>query len=176
MPGRTPNHSTIAVILVSELSRGLEAGACRVFNSDLKVHIQATGLYTYPDASSVCGKLELQDQDVLLNPVLLAEILSDSTRNYDRGDKFLDYRSIASFRDHLIIEQRSILIEQYCLVDGRWTMATFKDPEHEIKLQSVPASFSVGRVYRNIASRQKLDRLRYAFAGLSKLNIQLMPN
>jgi Uma2 family endonuclease len=152
MPGGTPNHSSICVNLVSELRSCCKNTGCTVFNGDLKVFVPASALYTYPDASIVCGALELKGSDVLLNPVLLAEVLSDSTRGYDQGDKFHDYRSIQSFREYLLIEQTKVSIQHWFLREGLWTLlAEYKALTDEIELHfTAGVRLSVAGVYDGI--------------------------
>ncbi|MBK6528132.1 MAG: Uma2 family endonuclease [Deltaproteobacteria bacterium] len=80
-------------------------GGCRVYSSDAKVRILATGLATYPDASVVCGALQVDPADALamVNPAMLVEVLSDGTERYDRGEKFEHYRRIESLRDYVMV-------------------------------------------------------------------------
>jgi len=99
MAGATLRHSRIATNLVIELGAALKGGRCQVFNSDLRVYIPATGLYTYPDASVVCGDPVVFQTDNLENPVVIAEVLSKSTQHHDRTTKFLDYQSIPSLKE-----------------------------------------------------------------------------
>ncbi|HEY7392350.1 MAG TPA: Uma2 family endonuclease, partial [Bryobacteraceae bacterium] len=90
MSGGTGPHSRLAVRISSDLERQTRDRNCSVFNSDLRVQVSATGLYTYPDISALCGEPRYLDQvrDVLLNPSLIAEVLSPSTEAYNRGRKF----------------------------------------------------------------------------------------
>ena len=94
MAGGSPNQSLLANRIGALLDRQMPAG-CRTFNSDLRVKVASAGLYTYPDCSVVCGELELfgDQQDVVLNPLLIVEVLSPSTEGYDRGKKFELYRA-----------------------------------------------------------------------------------
>ena len=100
MAGGSPTHSLIAGNLIRALGNRLQGGGCLTFNSDLRVKIEDSGLYTYPDVSVVCGELRFADaeEDTLVNPTLLAEVLSDTTEAYDRGEKFGHYRRIASLQ------------------------------------------------------------------------------
>src|SRR6185503_12925135 len=88
MAGGTPEHSALAKAVAVRLSVALDGKPCRVFGSDLRVRVEATDLSTYPDVTVVCGKLERSalDQNAVVNPVLLVEILSDTTEAYDRGE------------------------------------------------------------------------------------------
>lgn len=89
MTGGTPQHSALAARITAILSRELVGRPCRVFSSDLRVRIEATDLATYPDVSVVCNGLETAADDdlAIVNPILLVEVLSDSTEAYDRGQE-----------------------------------------------------------------------------------------
>ena len=104
MGGGSANHSLIAANFVGEARNSLKGRPCAVFNSDLRVQVQSTGLYTYPDATIVCGELLFDDdhRDTLLNPTLIVEVLSDSTEKYDRGKKSNHYRQIASLKELIL--------------------------------------------------------------------------
>src|SRR6266704_1159431 len=89
MAGGTPEHGGICAKLIALLSNALTGRACRVFTSDVRVRVRATGLDTYPDASVMCGRPErdVEDGNALTNPLVLVEVTSPSTEAYDRGDR-----------------------------------------------------------------------------------------
>lgn len=106
MAGGSPRHSLIKVNIGSEIRERLKRSSCTAYDSDLRILVSATGLYTYPDVSVICGPLEFQDQrqDTVLNPRLIVEVLSDSTEAYDRGKKFSHYpRRICPPTLHLML-------------------------------------------------------------------------
>src|SRR2546423_4510369 len=107
MAGGTRAHSLIATNLARELSNQLKAGDCIVYNTDLRIKVEPTGLITYPDLSVVCGEQRFldQQQDTLLNPVLIVEVLSNASEAYDRGKKFEHYREITTLREYLLVSQ-----------------------------------------------------------------------
>ena len=127
MAGGSPEHSRIAVNLTSALDAALDSGDCQVFNSDLKVGVKSSvfnqprkiqveeDFVTYPDLSIVCGPLEFYKDDryTLANPAILFEVLSPSTRNYDRSVKLDHYRNIASLLAYIMIDSERIWVEQY---------------------------------------------------------------
>lgn len=124
MSGGSLNHSLLATRIAVLLDRQMPPG-CRVFNSDLRIKVAAAGLYTYADCGVFCGKPEFagDHRDVILNPLLIVEVLSPSTEGYDRGKKFELYRTIASFREYLIVHQDSRHVEHYSRQDdGSWLM------------------------------------------------------
>jgi len=97
------------------IGRQLKKRPCRVYPSDLRLKVQATGLFTYPDVTVVCGEpqFEYDRGDVLTNPVLIIEVLSDSTEAYDRGAKFEMYRTIPSLQHYVLIAQDRISVESF---------------------------------------------------------------
>ena len=116
MSGGSAIHARLSASIIAMLHRQMPAGCC-VYSSDLRITIPATRTYTYPDCSVVCGDSQLLDDDNLLNPVLIAEVLSPSTEGYDRGKKFELYRTIESFREYLIVHQDRHHVEHYSKQD-----------------------------------------------------------
>lgn len=105
MSGGTPEHAELAARCITLLSQLLRGRPCRVYSSDLRVRISATGLATYPDISVVCGPLvrDAKDANTVLNPILLVEILSESTAAYDRGEKFSHYKQIDTLQEYMLV-------------------------------------------------------------------------
>ncbi len=125
MAGASFAHNRIVANLLAGLRDALIDGACVALPSDMKVHVPSREGFVYPDASIVCGSPEFFDgtNDVLTNPSAVFEVLSDSTEAFDRGAKFVGYRSIASLRECLLISQHERRIEQYTrLDDGNWVL------------------------------------------------------
>jgi Uma2 family endonuclease len=107
MSGASREHNLIVTNLARELSLQSRGKPCEVYPNDMRVHIPATGLFTYPDVIVVCGKPLLKEDgylDTLLNPTLIVEVLSPSTASYDRGQTFEHYRSLDSFQEYLLVE------------------------------------------------------------------------
>jgi len=105
MSGGTRPHSVIACNLIRAIGNQLRGSPCVVYNSDMRVKVQAAGLYTYLDVSVACGQSEVEDEhdDVLLNPTVIVEVLSESPEAYDRGKKFEFYRQLSSVREYLFV-------------------------------------------------------------------------
>src|SRR5262245_46847116 len=103
MAGASREHNLIAGNLHGELRSQLKGRPCETYVSDMRVFIDRTGLYTYPDIVAVCGEARFQDDgvDTLLNPTVIVEVLSDSTERYDRGRKFGHYRQLPSLREYV---------------------------------------------------------------------------
>jgi Uma2 family endonuclease len=151
MAGGTPEHAALAASVSRELGNALQSRPCRVFSSDLRVKIKATGLSTYPDISVVCGQLELdaEDRNAVLNPLLLVEVLSESSEGYDRGEKFAHYRRIPSLREYVMVSQQNQRIEVYRRSpEGLWILHE-AGPGENIELASLGCSLSVDEIYKN---------------------------
>ena len=119
----------------------------------MKVLIRPADAGTYPDLVAFCGEPELLDgrRDVLLNPSLIVEVLSDSTEAYDRGDKFALYRQIPSLREYLLVSQGRVLAELYARDDqGRWTLTDYRSLTDRIPLASLDSTLSLAEVYDKV--------------------------
>lgn len=151
MAGGTPHHAGLAASVMGALVQALQDRPCRAFTSDLRVKILATGLSTYPDVSVVCSKLEIAPDDprAAVNPVVLVEVLSDSSEAYDRGEKFAHYRRIPSLREYVIVSQREPRIEVHRRNEaGRWELYEAGAGE-TIELASIECRLSVDEIYRD---------------------------
>src|SRR5205807_2412275 len=115
MAGARRNHNLIVSNIIADLQQQLRDGPCEVYPGDMRVKVARTGLYTYPDVVVVCGEPRFLDDedDTLLNPTLLVEVLSDSTANYVRTLKSRLYRKLPSLRQYVIVDQNEPLIEVY---------------------------------------------------------------
>jgi Uma2 family endonuclease len=151
MGGGSANHSLIAANFIREAGNALKDKPCAVFNSDLRV--QSTGLYTYPDATIVCGELEFDDdhRDTLLNPTVIVEVLSDSTERYDRGKKSSHYRQIASLKELILIAQDRPHVERFTRqASGDWLFHEQKEITAEFELKSLGISVAMSELYRGV--------------------------
>lgn len=151
MAGGTPNHAALAAAVIGGLATALRGKPCRVFTSDLRIRIVATGLSTYPDVSVVCGTAETaaEDKDAITNPVVLVEVLSDSTEAYDRGAKASHYRRIPSLREYVLVSQSEPLIEVHRRgAAGSWEMREARAGELA-ELASLGVYLDVSAVYEN---------------------------
>ena len=108
MSGASPQHVLIVTNVVSELRWQLKKRPCTVYSTDLRLKVSLTGLYAYPNVIVVCGKPEFENdhEDTLLNPTLIVEVLSDSSKDYDRGGKFEQYRTLESFTEYVLYLER----------------------------------------------------------------------
>ncbi|AUX25731.1 hypothetical protein SOCEGT47_062800 [Sorangium cellulosum] len=152
MAGGTPEHGLIAVNVASVLRGQLVGRRCRVYNSDVRVRVQATGLATYPDVSVVCGPLErdAEDENSLLNPVVLVEVLSAGTEAYDRGEKFAHYQAIPTLREYVLVSYSRRRVEVLRRnEDGTWTLLDVRE-SGVAELASVGCSLPLDEVYRGV--------------------------
>jgi Uma2 family endonuclease len=115
MAGGTPKHAALQAAVLIELGVALRGRPCQAYGSDLRVRIEATDLSTYPDITVVCGSLETSviDRHAATNPILIVEVLSDSTEAYDRGEKFAHYRRIPSLREYVLVSLHQPRIESF---------------------------------------------------------------
>lgn len=154
MAGASEAHNLIVANVIRELSVQLKGKSCKVYPGDLRVKIPHTGLYTYPDVSVVCGKAEFDDdqQDTLLNPILIIEVLSTSTESDDRGAKFAHYRKLDSVLEYLLISQERRLIERYVRQpDSRFWMLSDADGLQEtMELTSIHCQLALAEVYDKV--------------------------
>lgn len=153
MAGGTPEHNTIALNVAAAFHSALTGSPCRAFGSDQRI-ATPSGLYTYPDVSIVCGPLQLTSDRLpsIVNPVVLVEVLSDSTCDYDRGEKFDLYASIPTLRDYLLIEPARVYLEyRYRRADGEWTSVVKESMEDSFSVTSISMPLPLTRVYENIA-------------------------
>jgi Uma2 family endonuclease len=153
MSGAKLNHNRISTNIAALLWQGLKGKNCENYSSDLRVWVPKTRLYTYPDAIVVCGDpVFLDDEfDTLMNPLVLIEILSDSTESYDRGQKFQNYRSIDSLREYVLISQRSPSIEKYVKHgDGFWMLSEASGIDSSITLEAVDCTLPLADVYDKV--------------------------
>ena len=148
MTGGSFDHAAIGLNVATTLAASLRGGPCRPMNSDMRVHTPS-GLDTYPDVSVFCGEAELTDQQkTLLSPVVIVEVLSPSTRSYDRGDKFALYRSIPSLRDYLLIDSEQVLVEHFRRLDsGEWLLHEYLAGADGIVVASVGVTLSLVEIY-----------------------------
>jgi Uma2 family endonuclease len=151
MPSGTLEHSAIGANILGELRNAL-TGRCRVLTSDMRIKIPATRRYVYPDGSIVCGRAELDDEhrDTLLNPRVIVEVLSDSSEVYDRGDKFANYRTIASLQEYVLASQKEPQIEVFTRQpDGSWTLRVYRSGERAA-LASLDCALAVDKAHQDV--------------------------
>lgn len=152
MAGAARAHNLIAGNTSDQLRHQLRRGPCEVYQTDMRVKVNASGLYTYPDVVVACSPQFLDGQEhTLLNPTLIVEVLSPSTEAYDRGLKFKLYRSIESFQDYLLVASERVDVELHTRQpDGRWILTSADRLEDLIDLPSIGCKLSLADLYERV--------------------------
>ena len=156
MAGGTPNHNQIAVNLSAALNFALKGQPYRVFTSDLRLWIPQARLYTYPDVMVVSGQLQFAEsrRDTITNPLIIVEVLSESTANYDRGEKFRLYRTIPTLQEYILISQSEMHVEQFAkTADNKWILSEDDEENSILTLNSIQFQIS----FRDIYDKVKFD-------------------
>ncbi len=162
MTGASESHNLIVANVVRELGNQLKKTSCRVYPSDMRLKIEQSGLYTYPDVMVVCGDREYGDnrQDTLLNPELIVEVLSNSPEAYDRGRKFAMYRTLDSLKAYLMISQNRQKMELYVRKeDGGWIFTESGEEHPQIVLTSFQCVLSHEEVYDKVEMRTEQQQV-----------------
>lgn len=150
MSGGTPDHNTISANVIGALGYALRTSRCRVMTSDQKVWVPRKQGFVYPDATVLCGRPALYPGtvDVVTNPVLLVEVLSEGTERFDRGEKFDGYRSIPSLRHYVMVSSLHRLVEHYARTDGdAWLLRVYGESA-ELRIENPDMTLSVDELYR----------------------------
>lgn len=154
MAGATVEHNRIATNVAGEIYSKLKGKNCNVFNSDLRVHIQSNSLYTYPDITVICGNIEKLPNafDTIINPTLIIEVLSTSTKDYDRGTKFMLYRDISSLKEYIVIDSMgNVHLEKfYKQEDNLWILNEYKSMEDIVPIESLTIELALKDVYNGM--------------------------
>lgn len=151
--GGTPNHNDITGNFYTFLKLALRGKNSKVFMSDLRLWIPQYNVYTYPDLMVTREQPVLQDNrnDTITNPLLIVEVLSKSTRNYDLGDKFDYYRSIPQFAEYVLVDQYRYNVKQYAKADdGRWWLSEYTNKSDCFKLDSLNLEIKLIDIYEEI--------------------------
>ena len=153
MAGGSTKHSLISGNVYALIWAQLRKKPCFTFNSDMKVCVDETGLYTYPDISVVCGEVKYTDghRDMIENPVVIIEVLSPTTEGYDRGAKFGHYQEISSLAEYLLVSQEAMRIEHYVRQDDhQWLLSNHFGPDAVVKIASIDCDLPLAEVYERV--------------------------
>ena len=152
MAGGSPDHAAIAVNISTLLTVQLRGQPCRAYSSDLRIRVKATGLTTYPDVSVICGPPEIDPEDrkkqTATNPVVLVEVLSPSTEDYDRGEKLSHYQRIDSLKEIMLVAHDRQMIEIWRRAGAVWERHEFGMGDLA-RLESLSCELPLAEVYRN---------------------------
>jgi Uma2 family endonuclease len=153
MSGASRAHNLIVTNFVRELSLRLRDRDCEVYPSDMRVKVDPTGLYTYPDVIVVCGEPAFEDEhvDTLLNPTLLIEVLSESTEASDRGKKFEHYRKLETLQGVVLVTQDEAHAERFTRQpDGQWLLGEASGLEAALHLASIDVTLPLADIYDKV--------------------------
>ncbi|NET53854.1 MAG: Uma2 family endonuclease, partial [Merismopedia sp. SIO2A8] len=153
----SPAHNEINSVLNALLRFALKGQPYSIFVTDQRLWIPDLDQYTYPDIMVMPRPVDLKSgrKDTVINPILLAEVLSDSTEKYDRGDKFEAYRSIATFQEYLLIAQNKPHVEQYVKqAKNQWLFTDYGALDQTIMLRSLSVEISLADLYEAVDFEQ----------------------
>ncbi len=153
MAGGSPQHSLISSNVITLVNVRLWDSPCQVFNNDMKVRVPSSRKFHYPDVTVVCDKPQFADdeKDVLLNPLLIVEVLSDSAGDYDRNEKFEYYKEIESFHEYLLIAQDQPVVERFLKrPDGSWAGTRVEGVDQSVELLTIKCRLSLKNIYSKV--------------------------
>lgn len=153
MSGATFHHNLITSNVLAGLHTSLRDSDCFVFGSDMKIQVAESLHYTYPDVSIVCGDIEFVENrdDTIINPMVIIEVLSRSTGDYDRGAKFRAYRMMPSLIDYIMIDQYSFHTEYFFKNKaGQWALEESDNRDYTFMIQSVGVPLTMETIYRRV--------------------------
>jgi len=156
MAGGSEEHSALAAEIVRLLGNAVGDRPCRVHTSDLRIYVEDAGLATFPDASVICGPLQQHEPSptaTALNPMILVEVTSDSSEDYDTGPKLEYYRTIPSLREYVIVSHRERRITVHSRATGGAWETRVATKDGEVDVASLGVKLSVNELYRNSAVR-----------------------
>jgi Uma2 family endonuclease len=158
MPGGTKNHHRLARNFCTDFNTAFEDGPYETFMTDMRLWIPEHKLFTYPDVIVFHGEPKLLEgrKDTLLDPLVIIEVLSDSTELYDRTEKFQMYRSLESLKEYILISQYALRVDRYSLsTNGNWIFKDYEGADAVLKLDSVPFEIKLSHLYRKITFETK---------------------
>ncbi len=150
MSGASARHNIISINIIGILVNALKGKSCQPYGSDMRIHIPENTLFTYPDISIICGDITISDEDenTAIGPTVIIEILSPSTRNYDRGEKFMLYRAIPALKDYLLVDSRSIHVEHFAInKEGLWQLKEHSKINEEIFIETLNMKLPMKDIY-----------------------------
>ena len=148
MAGASVRHNIVFKNLFFRLAGKLEGKPCQPYGSDLRIHIPQNTLYTYPDISVICKDILDENPDGVTEPTILVEILSPSTKSYDRGDKFRLYRDIPTLKEYILVDSESVSIESFRInKQGHWELEEHRNSADVLQIPSLNISLPFSDIY-----------------------------
>lgn len=162
MSGASRKHNLLCLNVSACIHQQIRHLRCEVYQTDMRVKVCESGLYTYPDVVATCEAPQFEDEQVdsLLNPQVLVEVLSESTENYDRGKKFEHYRRITSLQEYLLISQDRLLVELYTRRPNEgWLLTVASRWDECVQLTSIDCSLPLAEIYAKVEVVESNDYL-----------------
>ena len=153
MTGASITHNMIASNMFLSLGSALRGKDCFIFSSDMRVELDEAKHFVYPDISIVCGAVEKTKgrNDTITNPKVVVEVLSDSTKDYDRGSKFKAYRNLPSLTDYVIVDQKTTSVEHHRKqAEGRWIMCEYERREDSLVIEDLEIVVPLSEIYYRV--------------------------
>lgn len=152
MSGASREHNLITGNISGELRNLLRRSSCETYANEMRVSTPTTTSYFYPDVVVVCDEPRFEDDifDTLLNPILLVEVLSPSTKAYDRGEKFAHYRHLPSLQEYLLVAQDEVCVEHYRRQEKQWIFTECQDIEKSLPLTSIQCELPLQEIYERV--------------------------
>ena len=152
MGGATPKHVLIAGNTAREFGNRLRDTNCQVYSAGLRIQADLDNVYYYPDVVVVCGRPEYRDsrRDTVTNPLVIVEVLSPTTRNYDRGDKFAHYRRLDSLREYILIDQDACHVEHFVRKEGIWEFSESDDCQGSLVIPTLDIAIALTEIYAKL--------------------------
>lgn len=153
MSGARVPHNKISRNFLYALGKRLEGKSCQPFGSDQRIHIEANTLFTYPDISIICGDIITLNNDNwnVLNPTVIIEVLSPTTKNYDRGEKFKLYRDIPTLKEYILVDSESIHLEVFRMNENNhWELEEYNSLAENFKIEAIRESVAITEIYNNV--------------------------
>lgn len=153
MTGGTTNHNQIIINLIANFKSPLQQQNCRLFTSDVRLGLPRHRRYVYPDVMIIEEKpvYEGTGKTTVTNPLVIVEVLSESTRNYDKGDKFYYYRSIPEFREYILIDQYNYYVEKYAKTsENQWLLTEYEGPDAVLAMTAVALEIPFLDLYEGV--------------------------
>ena len=154
MSGCSLKHNKIFSNFFGELAYKFKGKSCKPFGSDLRIHIPKNTLYTYPDISIICGDPNLTDDkfDTATNPSVIIELLSKSTRNYDKGEKFTLYRDIDSLKEYILVDTEKVFVEKHIRnADNSWQLTDYRSLDNSFTIETINSNFLLKDIYEGVS-------------------------
>jgi len=154
MSGASAKRNRIFTNLFVDIGSKLKGKGCIPYSNDLRIHIPKNTLYTYPDISIICGEMEFTDDkfDTAANPSVIIEILSNSIRNYDMGEKFTLYRDIDTLQEYILIDSEKVYVEKHIRnADNSWQLTDHRSIENSFIISTINQHFLLKDIYEGIS-------------------------